>query len=41
MCNKYGIKDFKLYQAVYNNESGEIEKIPINILEHLISFNNQ
>ncbi len=39
-CNKYGIKDFKLYQAIYNNESGEIEKIPINIFEHLISSNN-
>lgn len=31
-CKKYNKKNFKLYQAIYDNQKGEINIIPINIL---------
>lgn len=34
-CKKYNRKDFKLYQAVYCNQNGDINIIPINILKYL------
>lgn len=34
-CKKYNKKDFKLYQAIYDNQKGEINIIPINILNYI------
>ncbi len=32
-CNNHNIKDFKLYQAIYNNKIGEVEIIPMRTLD--------
>lgn len=40
-CVKYNREDFKLYQAVYNNNKGEIDIIPMNILKTLKDFENK
>ena len=34
-CKKYNRKDFKVYQAIYDNQKGEISTIPINILKYI------
>lgn len=34
-CKKHNKKSFNLYQAVYDNQKGEIGIIPINILKHI------
>lgn len=34
-CKKYNRTDFKLYQAVYDNQNGDINIIPINILKYI------